>query len=122
MLKDAFTWNVHGWCAIFLHRFKLFSPCGLEVSVDASWLLLSIVFHETAHSLVARHYGVPIRGITLFIFGGVTEMSVEPNRPHDEFWMAAAGCFVPCCGRGAAIWSGRHASPAGSSVVSPSRR
>lgn len=54
-------------------------------------LLLSIVFHETAHSLVARHYGMPIRGITLFIFGGVAEMTAEPTRPRDELLMAAAG-------------------------------
>jgi Zn-dependent protease len=54
-------------------------------------LLFSIVFHETAHSLVARHYGMPIRGITLFIFGGVAEMTAEPSRPLDELLMAAAG-------------------------------
>jgi Zn-dependent protease len=54
-------------------------------------LLMSIIFHETAHSLVARHYGLPIRGITLFIFGGVAEMTAEPNRPRDELLMAAAG-------------------------------
>lgn len=54
-------------------------------------LLMSIVFHETAHSLVARHYGMPIRGITLFIFGGVAEMTAEPSRPRDELLMAAAG-------------------------------
>jgi Zn-dependent protease/predicted transcriptional regulator len=54
-------------------------------------LLMSIIFHEMAHSLVARHYGLPIRGITLFIFGGVAEMTAEPNRPRDELLMAAAG-------------------------------
>lgn len=54
-------------------------------------LLISIVFHETAHSLVARHYDIPIRGITLFIFGGVAEMTGEPRRPRDELLMAAAG-------------------------------
>ena len=54
-------------------------------------LLLSIVFHEMAHSLVARHYGIPIRGITLFIFGGVAELTEEPAHPRDELLMAAAG-------------------------------
>ena len=54
-------------------------------------LLLSIVFHEMSHSLVARHYGLPIGGITLFIFGGVAEMTAEPSRPRDELLMAAAG-------------------------------
>ena len=63
----------------------------LMAAVATAGLLLSIVFHETAHSLVARHYGMPIRGITLFIFGGVAEMTTEPSRPRDELLMAAAG-------------------------------
>jgi Zn-dependent protease len=54
-------------------------------------LMFSIVFHEMSHSLVARHYGMPIRGITLFIFGGVAEMTNEPSHPRDELLMAAAG-------------------------------
>jgi Zn-dependent protease/predicted transcriptional regulator len=54
-------------------------------------LFLSIVFHEMSHSLVARRYGLPIRGITLFIFGGVAEMTSEPSHPRDELLMAAAG-------------------------------
>jgi Zn-dependent protease len=51
----------------------------------------SIVFHELCHSLVARRYGLLIKGITLFIFGGVAEMEDEPQNPKTEFLMAAAG-------------------------------
>ena len=54
-------------------------------------LLFSIVFHETAHSLVARRYGIEIRGITLFVFGGVAEMQAEPRTARAEFLMALAG-------------------------------
>ncbi len=54
-------------------------------------LLFSIVFHEMAHSLVARRFGMPIRGITLFIFGGVAEMEQEPPSAKSEFLMALAG-------------------------------
>ena len=54
-------------------------------------LFVSIVFHEFCHSLVASRFGLPMKGITLFIFGGVAEMVDEPDRPRTEFLMAVAG-------------------------------
>jgi Zn-dependent protease/CBS domain-containing protein len=54
-------------------------------------LLVSIVFHELWHSLIARRFGLPMKGITLFIFGGVAEMTEEPPSPKAEFFMAVAG-------------------------------
>jgi len=54
-------------------------------------LFVSIVFHELCHSLVARRFNLPMKGITLFIFGGVAEMEEEPPSPAAEFFMAIAG-------------------------------
>ncbi|MBI2857550.1 MAG: site-2 protease family protein [Chloroflexi bacterium] len=54
-------------------------------------LFVSIVFHELWHSLIARRYKLQMKGITLFIFGGVSEMTEEPENAKVEFWMAIAG-------------------------------
>jgi Zn-dependent protease len=54
-------------------------------------LFFSIVFHELSHSVVARWFGMRIRGITLFIFGGVAELEDEPPSAVAEFLVAIAG-------------------------------
>jgi Zn-dependent protease len=62
--------------------------------VGALGLFASIVLHEFGHSVVARRYGMPMKGITLFIFGGIAEMGDEPPGPKAEFWVAVAGPIV----------------------------
>jgi len=54
-------------------------------------LFLSIILHEVSHAVAARRYGLPMKGITLFIFGGVAEMEREPPSGRAEFAMAIAG-------------------------------
>ena len=60
-------------------------------AAGALGLFLSVLVHEFAHALVARRKGIPIRGITLFLFGGVAEMEAEPPSAKAEFLMAGAG-------------------------------
>jgi Zn-dependent protease/predicted transcriptional regulator len=57
-------------------------------------LFVSIVLHEFGHAMAARRFGVEMRGITLFIFGGVAEMKDEPPSPQAEFVIAIAGPIV----------------------------
>ncbi len=54
-------------------------------------IFVSVLTHEFGHSLVAIKEGIPIKKITLFIFGGVAQMEAEPGSPKSEFKITAAG-------------------------------
>ena len=72
----------------------------------------SVVFHELAHSIVARHYRIPVSSITLFVFGGLSHIERDPDSGLQEFNIAIvgplsslllAGCF-------ALVWKYVHVS------------
>jgi Zn-dependent protease len=63
----------------------------------ALMLYVSVVLHELGHSAVALHYGLPVKKITLFLFGGVTQMDEEPPSAIAEFMIAMSGPFVSLC-------------------------
>ncbi|HEU4672721.1 MAG TPA: site-2 protease family protein [Candidatus Limnocylindrales bacterium] len=71
---------------------------GADATVD--WLLgalaailffASVLAHELAHSILARSRGLDVESITLFIFGGVSNLSGEAKRPGTEFAVAIVG-------------------------------
>ncbi len=55
---------------------------------------VSVLLHELAHSVVAVTHGLKVKGIALFVLGGVSQLEGEPRSPWVEFWMALAGPLV----------------------------
>ncbi len=91
ILAVLITWSLaRGLFPAYYENLSLTSYWWMGVAGTLG-LFLAIVFHELSHSLVARRRGLPMKGITLFIFGGVAEMSDEPENPKTELVMAAAG-------------------------------
>jgi len=80
--------------------------CWIIGIITSLLFFASVVAHELAHSLVGRANGITIESITLFIFGGVAQMSREVTRADAELKMAAAGpiCSLIIGGLFGLIW------------------
>lgn len=77
--------------------------------VAAAVLFGSVVLHELGHAFRALDEGMPIKGITLWLFGGVAHLSGSPPSPGAEFRVAACGPVVSLVlagAFGAAAWAG----------------
>jgi Zn-dependent protease/CBS domain-containing protein len=85
------TWSLA--TSYFPESFKNW-PVPLYWVVGAATAILffvSVLLHELGHSVVALRYKIPVRSITLFVFGGVAQIGTEPPSAVSEFWIAIAG-------------------------------
>lgn len=81
-LSASFSQSNPEWSAVVV----------LITSVSAALLFfVSVLLHELAHSLVAVQQGVSVKSITLFLFGGVSNIQREPPSPKAEFWITIVG-------------------------------
>src|SRR3989440_11662112 len=82
-----------GWFPVYYPGWS--APTYWIVAFIAALLLfVSVLLHELAHSVVARARGLPVHNITLFIFGGISNLEQEPTSGGVEFQMAVVGPVV----------------------------
>jgi Zn-dependent protease len=85
------TWSLAtGWFAALYPGWSPFTYWVISL-LAALLLFTSVLLHELAHSLVARRHGLPVNNITLFIFGGVSNLEHEPTSAGVEFQMSLVG-------------------------------
>jgi Zn-dependent protease len=88
------TWSLAiGYFPREFPQLPLISSTILAV-VTSLCFFISVLAHELGHSIVAIRNNIPVRGITLFIFGGVAQIGHEPRSPGAEFRIAIAGPIV----------------------------
>jgi Zn-dependent protease len=104
------------WLSDYFHRVLGGSQTTATMVAVAGALgyFASLVLHELGHALAARRLGIPIVGIDLWFFGGLSQMGREAKSAGEELKVAAAGpavtltLFVICLGAGAAVASGEQ--------------
>jgi len=84
-----------GWSffAQFTLRFpEVSAPARIALAAGSAAVFFgSVLLHELSHSVMARRLGIPVEGIKLSLFGGVTKTRMEARRPRDEFLVAVVG-------------------------------
>lgn len=91
LVAALITWSLAG--GYFPQEYPTWSPATYWIvgGITAILFFASVLIHELGHSVLALQEGVPVRGITLFIFGGVAQIGREPPSAGAEFRIAIAG-------------------------------
>lgn len=94
LIFGLLTWMLAG--SYYPAEFKNWPPLlyWFMGATTAIMLFASVLLHELGHSVVALRFKVPVRSITIFIFGGVAELGGEPPSAKAEFLIAIAGPIV----------------------------
>jgi len=94
------TWLIVFVLLVYSLKHEYFAKEADQLGATTTWIMsivgalilfVSVLVHELSHSLVALSQGLPIKRITLFLFGGVAQMGAEPATPGAELKMAIAG-------------------------------
>ncbi|MEX2031632.1 MAG: site-2 protease family protein, partial [Dehalococcoidia bacterium] len=90
LIFTLLTWSI---ATGFVNQFEGWTEAQAWIAGAAAALafFLSVLLHEFSHAVVAQHYGLPVPSITLFIFGGVSNIAGEMKSARQEFMIAAAG-------------------------------
>ncbi len=85
------TWSLAA--GYFPEEFPGWDPAVYWITslIAAILLFFSVLFHEFAHSLMAKSRGLPVKSITLFLLGGISNLESEPEKPGVEFAIAIIG-------------------------------
>lgn len=95
-----FTWGIAVGLITWSLAVGFFPMLMPGLATESYWLLglagalmlfVSVLVHEFAHSLVALQRGLPVENITLFVFGGVSNIRAEAEQPRDEFAVTVVG-------------------------------
>ena len=85
------TWSFAEGVLEYLYEDWTVAQLYIGGAIISMIFFLSVLLHELSHAVVSNRLGLPVRNITLFVFGGVANLTREPDKPGDEFKIAIVG-------------------------------